>query len=135
MKRIYHKTPNGGDYSELYLFDEKGTATDQQDKAVRAVITECKMDGTLIRETLMYKDTNCRANSNKDMNLSKYEKKKVIIETTDHQIIRGTVGDYFYPDDNENGQESIIVDAEDRVFPVELYATDILSIELVCSDR
>lgn len=65
------------------------------------------------------------------MNLFKYEGKNVIIETTDNQIFRGIVGDYVYPADNENGKESIIIDAIGKQFPVELYESDIKSIVIV----
>lgn len=65
------------------------------------------------------------------MSLMKYKGKKVIIETTDKQIFRGTIGDYVYPDDNENGKESIIIDAIGKKFPIELYESDIKTIDIV----
>lgn len=39
-KRVYGKTPSGGDYSEICYIDNN-----------RMVIRECKEDGTLIAET------------------------------------------------------------------------------------
>ena len=43
-------TPNGGAYSEIYFFDEKGNSVDETD-AVRCVIRECAENGDLINET------------------------------------------------------------------------------------
>lgn len=45
------KTPNGGDYSEIYFFDDKGNPIDQKN-ASRCVIRECKENGELLKETL-----------------------------------------------------------------------------------
>ena len=44
------KTPNGGDYSEIYYFDSDGNNVDETE-AVRCVIRECTIDGELIEET------------------------------------------------------------------------------------
>ena len=44
------KTPNGGDYSEIYYFNDKNESVPKE-KASKAVIRECKEDGTLIHET------------------------------------------------------------------------------------
>lgn len=46
---IKGKTPNGGDYSEIYYFDADGNPVDA-DVAVRCMIRECAADGTLINE-------------------------------------------------------------------------------------
>ena len=43
-------TPNGGAYSEIYYFDEKGNSADETE-AVRCVIRECDENGDLISET------------------------------------------------------------------------------------
>lgn len=51
MKRIDEPTPNGGDYSELYWFDNEGNVVDAEEEATKGVIRECKADGTLINET------------------------------------------------------------------------------------
>ena len=48
-ERIMGKTLNGGDYSEIFYFDEDGNLTDPQ-KAVRCIIRECKMNGELVNE-------------------------------------------------------------------------------------
>lgn len=44
------------------------------------------------------------------MNLKQYYGKKVKIVADNDKVFLGTVNDYFYPDDNENGKESIVVD-------------------------
>ena len=44
------------------------------------------------------------------MNLKQYCGKKVKIVADNDKVFLGTVNDYFYPDDNENGKESIVVD-------------------------
>lgn len=49
-ERINGKTPNGGDYSEIFYFDKDGNAADET-AAVRCVIRECAKDGTLLHET------------------------------------------------------------------------------------
>lgn len=48
-EKIAGKTPSGGDYSEIYYFDDLGNPADAE-IATRCVIRECKNDGTLIRE-------------------------------------------------------------------------------------
>lgn len=51
MERVDGPTPNGGDYAEMYLFDKKGRIVDDEKKAVRGVIRECKKNGELLMET------------------------------------------------------------------------------------
>ncbi|WP_299052522.1 hypothetical protein [uncultured Eubacterium sp.] len=48
-EKIEEKTPNGGDYSEIYYMDKGGNPTDKED-AVTCIIRECKSDGTLLNE-------------------------------------------------------------------------------------
>lgn len=48
-EKIEEKTPNGGDYSEIYYMDKSGNPTDKED-AVTCIIRECKSDGTLLNE-------------------------------------------------------------------------------------
>ena len=48
-ERIDEKTPSGGDYSEIYYFDDAGNPTDSE-KATNCIIRECLEDGTLINE-------------------------------------------------------------------------------------
>lgn len=50
-KRINEETPNGGDYSEIFNFDENGNPADEIE-AKKCVIRECKADGTLVNELL-----------------------------------------------------------------------------------
>ena len=49
-ERTDEPTPNGGDYSEIYYFDEAGNSCDSKE-ATRCIIRECMKDGTLIQET------------------------------------------------------------------------------------
>lgn len=49
-KRVYGRTPAGGDYSEIYYMDDQHNIVDSSE-ATRCVIRECKNDGELIRET------------------------------------------------------------------------------------
>lgn len=65
------------------------------------------------------------------MKLSEYEGKKVIVETIDKKIFRGYVGDYIFPEDNDNGEESIVIDAIGKKTPVELLRSDISSISII----
>jgi hypothetical protein len=51
-ERINEKTPNGGDYSEIYYMDNDGNVVDEN-VATKAVIRECKENGSLICETWM----------------------------------------------------------------------------------
>ena len=41
------KTPNGGDYSEIYYFDDNNNPTDKN-TATYCLIRECRNDGTII---------------------------------------------------------------------------------------
>lgn len=61
------------------------------------------------------------------MNLKQYYGKKVKIVADNDKVFLGTVNDYFYPDDNENGKESIAVDTiENQV--IEFYEDHIKEI-------
>ena len=42
-------TPNGGDYSEIFYYDDAGNPSDKE-HATRCVIRECRNDGTLVGE-------------------------------------------------------------------------------------
>lgn len=42
----------GGDYSEIFCFDENMELVDKV-KAIRAVVRKCKEDGSLLTETMM----------------------------------------------------------------------------------
>ena len=49
MNRQYHKTPAGGDYSEIFYLDDANNIVEPEE-ATHGVIRECKMDGTLVKE-------------------------------------------------------------------------------------
>lgn len=49
-KRIDEKTPNGGDYSEIFYFDDKNEPVDET-VATHCVNRECKKNGELVVET------------------------------------------------------------------------------------
>ena len=61
------------------------------------------------------------------MDLKNYYGKKVNIITTNGKSFNGTVNDYFFPEDNESGLESIVVDTYDGDI-VEFTAKDIETI-------
>lgn len=69
------------------------------------------------------------------MNLAKFYGLLVHVETTDGFSFNGKVNDYIEPDDNDNGQESIIVDTSpDGKHPVELFESDIERIEALTKE-
>lgn len=49
MRKSKGKTPNGGDYSEIYFFDDAGNPADEKE-ATNFIVRECKKDGQLINE-------------------------------------------------------------------------------------
>lgn len=49
-ERINEKTPCGGDYSEIFYFDDNGNPVEAE-RATKFVIRECDSDGNLIKET------------------------------------------------------------------------------------
>ena len=53
-ERYNRPTPNGGDYSEIFYMDDNGNYVDKK-VATKAVIYECKNDGTAINITFMEK--------------------------------------------------------------------------------
>lgn len=48
-KRIDGKTPNGGEYSEIYYFDDNDKPVDESN-ATKCIIRECKTNGELVNE-------------------------------------------------------------------------------------
>ncbi len=64
------------------------------------------------------------------MNLKQFYGKKVKIVSVDKTVFIGTVNDYFYPDDNENEKESIVIDTSDKRV-IEFYEDDIQTIEIL----
>lgn len=65
------------------------------------------------------------------MSLRKYEGKKVVLESIENKIYRGTIGDYIYPESNENGKESIVIDAVGYKYPIEFNEEEIKTIEVI----
>lgn len=49
--RIDGPTPNGGSYSEMFLFDVDDNIVSDRGLAIRGVVRECAEDGTLISTT------------------------------------------------------------------------------------
>ena len=66
---------------------------------------------------------------NENMNLVDFYGENVKITAVNGNVYTGVVEDYIYPEDNENGKESIIVDTTSKDI-VEFYENDIFSIEL-----
>ena len=65
------------------------------------------------------------------MSLKKYWEKNVVLISKNNKLYKGMVNDYVYPEDNENGLESIIIDAIGYEYPMEFYEDEIKSIEIV----
>lgn len=68
------------------------------------------------------------------MNLIKYEGKNVRITDIDGRVFEGVVSDYVYPDDDDAGLESIIVDCTTGSLsgkPVEFWEKDIKTIQVI----
>ena len=61
------------------------------------------------------------------MELKKYYDREVVIIADDGQIFSGFVEDYMYPEDNENGKESIILTTKKQSL-IEFYEDDIKEI-------
>lgn len=62
------------------------------------------------------------------MTLKSYYGKKVTVVCDNGQTFSGVVDDYFFPEDNENGEESIILKTTDSEF-VEFTASEINEIK------
>ena len=58
------------------------------------------------------------------MNLKSFYGKTVTIVDVNNQTFTGVVDDYFFPEDNENGEESIILKTADSEF-IEFRNSDI----------
>ena len=61
------------------------------------------------------------------MDLKKYYDREVVIIADDGQMFSGFVEDYMYPEDNENGKESIILTTKKQSL-IEFYEDDIKEI-------
>ena len=64
------------------------------------------------------------------MSLKEYFEQTVDITAADGRTAIGKVSDYIFPEDNENGMESIIVDFPDGTAQ-EFYKKDIKSIKAI----
>lgn len=70
------------------------------------------------------------------MNLIDYEGKRVRIKTVNNNIFEGMVGDYCYPEDDENNLEMIVVDVDvdkgkSKVDLIGFYEKDIETIDII----
>lgn len=66
------------------------------------------------------------------MSLAIYYGKRVKIITSDtNQAYIGKVSDYCYPEDNEDGKESIVIECEELKRPVEFGENEIGHIEVL----
>ena len=64
------------------------------------------------------------------MSLKELCGKRVRIVSPDGVSFMGKVDDYFYPEDNENEKESVVLDTEDGTL-IEFYEDDIKELEIV----
>ncbi len=64
------------------------------------------------------------------MNLEQFYNTKVKIIAENGRLFEGTVNDYIEPEDNENNEESIIIDTKEGT-AVEFYEKDIQTIEII----
>lgn len=63
------------------------------------------------------------------MTLKSFYGKHVTIKTPNGKVYSGDVDEYFFPDDNDNGEESIILKTNNNEL-VEFSPNDILEIEI-----
>ena len=63
------------------------------------------------------------------MELKKFINEMVSIVSNDGITFCGVVADYFHPDENESGEESIVIDTPDGKV-IEFYGKDIKSIKV-----
>lgn len=68
--------------------------------------------------------------SGAEKSIGVYSGKHVKIVTPDNKVFEGYVSEYVYADDNESGNESIIVDTKDGRL-IEFEATDIQKIAVI----
>lgn len=64
------------------------------------------------------------------MELKKYVNKNVYIHCYNGNVYFGTITDYFYPEDNEDGKESIAVATVDNIW-ISFNEDDIKTIKIV----
>lgn len=58
------------------------------------------------------------------MELHEFYGKRVKVEAKNGKTLEGEVNDYCYPEDNDNGKESIIIDTSNSP-PIGFYESDI----------
>ena len=64
------------------------------------------------------------------MNLLRFLHEKLKIVSVNGRTFTGIINDYFYPDDNDNGKESIVMDT-DTGLCIEFYEDDIQTAEII----
>lgn len=64
------------------------------------------------------------------MSLKELCGKRIRIVSPDGASFTGKVSDYFYPEDNENEKESVVLDTEDGTL-IEIYEDDIKELEII----
>lgn len=64
------------------------------------------------------------------MNLLQFLHEKLKIVSVSGRTFTGVINDYFYPDDNDNGKESIVMDT-DMGLLIEFYEDDIQTAEII----
>ena len=64
------------------------------------------------------------------MSIGIYSGKNVIITNTEGKEFKGYVCDYFYPDENESGKESIILDCTTGA-AIEFFPEDISNVTIL----
>lgn len=65
------------------------------------------------------------------MNLKEFWGHSVVIQAKNKKVFFGEVNDYIYPEDNENGKDSIILDPTNGGNPIEFYENDIKSVQVM----
>lgn len=64
------------------------------------------------------------------MNLNQYLDKNVFISSINGKTFTGYVDDYYYPDENESGKESIVILTKDKKY-IEFTEEDITDIKII----
>lgn len=94
MEILIMKTPNGGDYSESYFFDENWKYTTKEN-AQHIIIKEYKNNGELIMETFMDKSDN-----NMDFNKKELENNKFMEISINKTPNGGDYSETYFFDEN-----------------------------------
>lgn len=114
-----------------FLNNQKGF----RKNAKRFVCKNCGFKNKLTKENIFEDIEDCLPYPNdftNDMSLSEFFQKEIKIETVNGKVFIGKVGDYFEPEDNECGEESIVMDLDDSdSYPIEFYKKDIAQITVL----